>query len=451
MTERRWLGVIFSLYIFFGLGYSLLLPAWEGPDEHAHYHLALWLARRGRYPPSTQNYETDQPRLYYWLASQPLRLLNSRDPKLVDFYLPRERYYRNIGKPVRIFNWTDENYRFIWGLQLLRWLNLGLGAVGLALVYRGARIFFPEQPSIALTATALAGLLPQFLHIAATVSNEALAFLAGAVLFWSAGLAWQGRLSGWLALLAIPAALLLPAVTKITALPAGLLLLAVLLVRLRSAARHQTVTQSRDRFRRVLGGGLAAGAILCAAAFLLAPASFKYLVGEIQWRGLSFHPQAFQLEYLWPVAAQTVWSYWGKVGWLAVGLPPPAVIFLSAAAVAGGLSSLARILLPARGRQPAPPGEASPERLASLLLWIGAGLALVIVAKNGLTTPRNQGRFLFPANGMLLSLVASGWQLLAPRRLEPFILPMTVGLLSALNLLLWFSGVIPVYYQPFLE
>jgi hypothetical protein len=420
--------LIFSLFLLFGLGYSLLVPMWEGPDEHAHFHLAWSLARRGRYPPPNMNYETNQPPLYYWLASQPLTLLDRIDPDLAAYYLPKNRFFQFIGQPVRIFDWKHSNYRFLWGAHILRWANLCFGGLALLLVYAGARRFAPDSAPVRLASVALIGLTPQYLHIVSTVSNDAFSILAGAALFWLIGRICVERLSPGLVLISI-AALVLPVVTKLTVLPMGVTLLVALAWRGRSGLR--------TNWKRVLLGlGLSLFGLAFGLAWL-APDRIKILLAEFSWRGLSLHPEAFSPAYFTPVLVQMVWSFWGKAGWLAVGLPIEIVALLTGLAALGLIASLAR------GAKVTQPPWA--------FLWLAAALAFLMLAKNGLTTPRNQGRFLFPSLGAIGLLVANGWYLLPPAKLRPLILPGLVISLSALNLLLWFTGIIPVYFQPFLD
>ena len=65
VSERRWLWVIFTLYLLLAVGYSLLMPLWEAPDEGAHFHLAWRVARKNEYATEEINYEAIQPRPYY--------------------------------------------------------------------------------------------------------------------------------------------------------------------------------------------------------------------------------------------------------------------------------------------------------------------------------------------------------------------------------------------------
>ena len=117
MSERGWLRLILALYAFLGLGYSLLVPIWEAPDEPDHYRLALHIAREGELPTREANTEAHQPPLYYWLASWPLVWLEGLSPSLVEVYEPPRR---ESVRAAAVFAWDESNYRFQLGPQLLR-------------------------------------------------------------------------------------------------------------------------------------------------------------------------------------------------------------------------------------------------------------------------------------------------------------------------------------------
>jgi hypothetical protein len=70
--------------------------------------------------------------------------------------------------------------------------------------------------------------------------------------------------------------------------------------------------------------------------------------------------------------------------------------------------------------------------------------------RNYLTTPQLQGRFLFPTLGPIALLVVYGWGQIPGDR-KRFLAPALVLLVALLNLHLWITGVIPVYFQPFLD
>ena len=84
-------------------------------------------------------------------------------------------------------------------------------------------------------------------------------------------------------------------------------------------------------------------------------------------------------------------------------------------------------------------------------LWMCIGFSVAIVLRNLLATPQAQGRFVFPALGAISLLVTSGWLVLLPQRVAPFLPHLIVAALAGINLTFWLVEIIPVYYQPFLD
>lgn len=162
VNERRWQILIFAFYFLLAVGYSLLMPIWEAPDEGAHYHLAWYLAHKGHYASPEKNYEAHQPRLFYNLGSWVLRGLERINPEFAVYYFPREHKY-NLRIPERRFGWTDENYRFLLGVYVLRWVNILFGGTALWLNWKTFQWIAPAQPALSLAALALATLTPQYL------------------------------------------------------------------------------------------------------------------------------------------------------------------------------------------------------------------------------------------------------------------------------------------------
>jgi len=459
MTERRWLAIIFGLYILFAFAYSWLMPPWEGPDEPAHYILAVNLVRVGIFSTTKRNYEAGQPQPYYRLVSVPLKWLHEINPEWVAVVQP-ERDYGNVRVAAPIFDWSDENYQFLPGLYLLRWLNILMGAGALGLNYAAMRRlslkklgfsnsheensppyslsdppFAEKNPgfSPALAALALAALTPQFLHTTSSVANDTLGILAGAILFWimsrSASLPLWGLGGG------VILAFLLPYTTKLTVLPVGIALAIAIIFQVRA--------RWPDAWRKFAIGGLVLGGGTLLLGVLLIPKMGDLFLRQVIWRALTISEDARTLEYGWEMVKQVVWSYWGLVGWLSVGLPGWVVVLLTGLGMIGvgvgynGAGGLRR------------KGEEGEKKWVSWGVGLMAGLTVLAVLKNGLTTINSQGRFLFPAIGALALLMVSGWEKLLPARFKPYLLPAVIVLMIAANLILWFGGIIPVYYQPF--
>lgn len=428
MNERRWLVLIFALYLVLAIGYSLLMPVWEAPDEPAHYHLAWHRETYGEDPSPEMNYEFHQPRGFYLVARVVIRALNRVNPEFTRFRRPEEFIY-NIRKPERRFNWTDENYDFYWGVYVLRWVNIIFGGLALWLNWKAVRQIAP--PALATSALALSGLIPQYLHVAASVNNDILGTLAGALLFFLI-LRFLQQPTILPGLLTILLALLLPLLTKLTVLPVSAAVLLII----------GGKWFSRFRLERSL---LLVGVFLVLAAALLSlffPEVIRSAGSEIQWRLFSFRRNAFTSEYLQRISSQLLWTYWGKVGWLAVGLPFEIVLLLSGLGAVG---------MGIRGYRLIKQWETDSQRARWLAVGLIATFTMLAVFRNGLTTFAAQGRLLFPAIGALSLLMIAGWHDVLPLRFQRYMPALIVTLLLLCNLYVWLAGVLPIYYQPFLD
>lgn len=430
VNERRRLILIFVIYFLLGIGYSLLMPIWEAPDEPAHYHLAWRIARKGMYAPLNINYEANQPRAYYYVGSLVIRALDSVDPRYSDYILPREYIY-NIRVPERRFEWNDENYRFLFGVYTLRWINLVFGGLALWLNWKTFKSITPDKPPLALAALALAGLTPQYLHIMSSVNNDAAGTLSGAILLYLAvKISDTGniRLTITSAILAI----LLPLTSKLTALPVGAAVLTMIAVKWLKDSR-------RKRWLTMFGSILLLGAGL---VYLFLPNVRPSAASEIAWRLFSFHERAWTLEYLTSTFNQILATYWGQVGWLAVGLPAWSIILLTALGFLGIFVKSAKFI---QSRL------THPQFNRWLAVFLTASFSIIAVARNGLTTGATQGRLLFPAIGSLSFLMIGGYFDLLPEKYQQRLPAFVILLMVSLNLGLWFFGIIPIYYQPFLD
>lgn len=430
VSERRWLIFIFSLYLLLAVGYSLLMPLWEAPDEPAHYHLAWRLARKGSYATEELNYEAIQPRPYYYLAAWTIGALDKIDPRLSDYYFPREYKY-NIRVAERRFDWTAENYRFLLGVYALRWINILFGALALWLNWKTFNLVAPEKPTLRLAALALAALTPQYLHIMSSVSNDALGTLAGALLFYLAIRVMKEQ-SNLPAVLAIILALVLPLATKLTALPVSAASLALIAGKWFFSCRQK---------RWLI---ISSVVILFCAGFLyfIFPETIQTAANEITWRLFSLRKKGLDVSYLKTVSNQIIQTYWGKVGWLAVGLPVWVVNVLTGLGFIGTAIHVSR-LIKLKMKEP------------QFDLWTATCLValftVLAVARNGLTTGATQGRLLFPAIGAISILMVSGWHDILPEQYQHMFPWIVIALMFLLNIALWVFGILPVYYQPFFD
>jgi hypothetical protein len=176
--------------------------------------------------------------------------------------------------------------------------------------------------------------------------------------------------------------------------------------------------------------------------YLLFPETIQSAWNEIQWRLFSLRENALTEKYIRSVTSQIVWTYWGKVGWLAVGLPLWMIQLLTGLGAAGmTLHAVSLIRSGMRGLQLG----------LWLATWLVAVFTLLAVFRNGLTTFATQGRLLFPAIGALSILMLAGWHTLLPARAQQYLPLFIVLLFLFCSLFLWLTGIIPTYYQPFFD
>lgn len=168
MTHRAYhigLGLILVVYVVLGVLFATRTPAWQAPDEPAHYNYIAQVAAGDPMPDivagdwdsayldelkstgfdpallgdfDTIQYEDHQPPLYYWLLT-PVYLLADGD------------------------------------LIALRVASMLMGVLVIVLAYAITRLTVPDVPAVALGAAALVAFTPQHLAILASVNNDALA------------------------------------------------------------------------------------------------------------------------------------------------------------------------------------------------------------------------------------------------------------------------------------
>lgn len=430
VSERRWLVLIFSLYFLLAVGYSLLMPIWEAPDEPAHYHAAWYFAQSNKFPREEHNYEVVQPHTYYFLSSHVIRALEEIKPQYTDYFVPKE-YKFNIRVPERRFDWNTNNYRFMLGVYALRWINILFGALALLLNWKAFHLIVPDKSTLRLSALALAALTPQYLHIMSSVSNDALGTLAGAFLLYLAIRAIQER-SNLFATAAIILAVVAPLATKLTVLPVSAALLVIV--------GGKWFFGLRQKRWLVIAGLVFVFSV--GILYFFFPEAIEWTQKEITWRLFGLRKKGVDFEYIKTITSQIVWTYWGKVGWIAVGLTWWVVDLLTIFAFFG-ISIRMYKLIKLKTNHP------------QFNLWISTGIislfTILAVARNGLTTGATQGRFLFPAIGALSLFMVSGWHDILPEKIQQSLPLVIVILMFTINIGLWLFGIIPVYYQPFLD
>jgi hypothetical protein len=164
VRRHAFLIFVLALYLPAGFLFATKTPAWQAPDEPAHYNYIRQLAD-GRFPVIEEG-DYNQAHLDDILESR-FAPGYSIEPLEYEDYQPPAYYL--LQTPVyEISNGS---------LTALRLLSLLLGVGIVILAHATFRLLFPQTGWLAWIATAFVALLPQHLAILTSVNNDALAWL----------------------------------------------------------------------------------------------------------------------------------------------------------------------------------------------------------------------------------------------------------------------------------
>jgi 4-amino-4-deoxy-L-arabinose transferase-like glycosyltransferase len=166
MRRHGLLFVILFLYFVLGSLYAVQTPAWQTPDEPAHYNVVRQMAN-GRLPVIEPG-DYDQAYIMEVVFST---------PAFAPEYALEPMSYEDWQPPLYYLLQTPLFLATDGSLTTMRLLSLVLGAGVVVLAYVLAWQLFPEQKWLALTTAVFTAFLPQHLAIMASANNDALAEL----------------------------------------------------------------------------------------------------------------------------------------------------------------------------------------------------------------------------------------------------------------------------------
>ncbi len=455
---RLLLFLILLVYLAIGALYAIETPAWQVPDEPAHYNYIRHLVEQRRLP-VLQPGDYDAPYLE--------RLKAERFPP----HLPIDSVRYEAWQPPLYYLLAAPVFALTNGsLIAIRLFTLVLGSLVVGLTYALGRTLFPASASLALTAAAFIAFVPQHLAMLAAANNDALAeviIALGLLLALRATLplpplsplsplspqapplARHWVLSGVVLGLAF--------LTKLSAYPlAALMAVAVLLAARRARwTRRQLALHAAQVFGpALLLGGLwwARNLAVYGGLDFLAFARHDLVV-----QGQLRTSEALALwgaqTYLTTFLRTTFQSWWGQFGWMGVvmdGRVYLALLVYSLALIVCAAGALLSGGAPAGGR---------PRRLTgdvAVLLAVQVLLTIAVYLYYNLTFVQFQGRYLYPAlpvvalaaavalrhwgrwlaAALRLPAPAAGWLLHAP--------PLAaVALMAALDVFALYRFIIP--------
>ncbi|MBE2223990.1 MAG: glycosyltransferase family 39 protein [Anaerolineae bacterium] len=201
-TRRKWLLLlILGLYLLLTIGYGILNPLFESPDEHWHFFTAQYLADNWELPAVTEDYdewlsqEAAQPPLYYLLSAlliAPVDAENGRSATTPNPFatIGDASYQTNINRFIHTtaeaWPWQD----FALAAHILRWFSTLLGLGTLLCIYGSSRLVWPTQPDIALLAAAFVAFLPQFAFLHSSITNDTLIIFLASFALWQILRVW---------------------------------------------------------------------------------------------------------------------------------------------------------------------------------------------------------------------------------------------------------------------
>jgi 4-amino-4-deoxy-L-arabinose transferase-like glycosyltransferase len=393
------LGIV-ALYLALGAAYAVRTPAWQNPDEPAHYNYIAQVAADGCCPVIEPG-DWDQTYLDALRA-------NAFAPALLDRITTVE--YEDHQPPL-YYLLAALLYRLTPDLIALRLLSVLFGAVAVLAAFAVGRLLAPERPAVALVTAALVAFIPQRLAMMASVNNDGLAEGIVGLALWALLLALRsGSARAHLLLGAIIGVGLL---TKVTIYwLAGVVPLALV--------AGWWLAQPRPSL-----GVLVRRAALCLLPILLMGglwwARNLSVYGGTDFLGLGAHdavvvgqPRSADLiaeigmtAFLQRGVATTFRSFWGQLGWMALPLPAWAYVLIMAGLA---LAPVGWLLRPrASGARPA------WRAAAWLALWLAVALTLAQMILYNMTFIQFQGRYLYPALIPVALALAFGWEGVARR------------------------------------
>lgn len=453
--RRHWpLAVIVVAYLALGSLFALRTPAWQNPDEPAHYNYTRQLVRSGNIPIiEPEDWVAGLVPIGPDVRDAPVERMTYEDHQPPLFYL--------LSAPVFVV--ADG------GLVALRLFALLIGACVVVFAYFTVVTIFPAHLYLAAFAATFIALLPQHLAIMGSYNNDALseALLALAVLLSVRMIMKRDALTiGRLAALAVVVGLCFVAKAQAyLALPVALL--GVFLATRRADAPN--VGESPSLLRAAL-------IVLGLSALIGLPwwARNIRLYGGADFLGLQRHNAVvvgqpttaeWLAEYglggvLWRLLQTTFQSFWGQFGWMSIPLDRRIYLALLVFTLVSATLFLAwwihgraaRRRLSRQMRARADDGLYSPY----LLLTTQQSRALALLASVALFTlladawynlqfVQHQGRYLYPALIPIATACALGWGFLFSRReaIGRWLWPALLIGLAALDAYLLFRVILP--------
>lgn len=407
-TERVLLILLLLVYLIVGGLFALRTPAWQAPDEPAHFNYVAQVAANGCCP-LLEVGDWDSAYLNELKSARfaPELLGNLADIQFEDHQPPLYYLLSSL-----VFSVSGGS------LTALRLFSLVIGAGVVLCAYAVGKALLPAQPQIALGAAAFVAFIPQHMATLASVNNDSLAELVVAVTLWLTILYLKTeRVKAWQLGVVVGIGLL----TKVnTIFLVGLVPLAILLKwwtgRYRAQVSPLKLLRELLMFALpvlVLGGVWWARNVSVYGFPDVFGLGRHDLVVTDQARTAERIAEIGLGNYLSESVAITFNSFWGQFGWMAFPLQDwmyAAILLLLVVAALGWVVGM---------RHPLPAQQAAmePDRAAQRAAWLILGVTMLAAFAQyvyyNLEFLQLQGRYLYPALiplGIVVALGFDGWR-----------------------------------------
>ncbi len=402
--------VILAFQVALGAGYAVGTPAWEAPDEPAHYNYIRFVAENAAFPViQTGDYDAAElerlkaARFPASMSVDGVRYENHQPP--LYYVLVAPLFKASAGLPVA------------QQVVVLRLASVLLGALVLLAAYAIARVLFPANPLTALAAPAFLAVIPMHTAMSAAINNDTLSELLLAIILLLSLLRLQDRLPARRYVLLAGVVYGLGLLTKVTVYVGAGVYAGAELARWWMARRERPVALARQALTdgvKTLAGAAAVGLALGGWWFVrnaLVYGNLDILARQRHDLVVVGQPRTvWGWEALQHFAITTFHSFWAQFGWM--GIPVDQRIYDGLAVLmvmaAAGLGLYMSSCFPRLA-----PVQKWGLRLAALLfVLIFAGMA-----QYNLDYIQPQGRYLFPAAVAVALALSLGLEELAGRAL----------------------------------
>jgi 4-amino-4-deoxy-L-arabinose transferase-like glycosyltransferase len=386
---------ILIAYLALGAAYALQTPAWQAPDEPAHYNYIQFIDERHALPILSRG-EYDQSYIEEFTRTPQSTASLSIDPLRYEDYAPPLYYL--LAAP--IFAQSDG-----W-IAAIRLFSVVLGGALVVVAYLSGAEVYPDQLPFALGGAAFVAFVPQHLAMMSAINNDSLSELLIALVVLQSLRLFRSSVISKRKLILLGVTLGLGLLTKATfyytAVPIAVVALVLYARRYTLRFTHYALVFAPAlllgsiwwlRNIIVYGGFDVLGLARHNAVVVGQPATAQWLIDY----GAGGLLQRF--------FTTTYRSFWGQFGWMSTPMPDREYLILgvmSAVALIGWVWWLIE-------RRRAKRQDSLQGQYGGWLLTLLFVLTLAGYLYYNLTFVQHQGRYLFPALIPIGLAFAIGW------------------------------------------